>query len=85
MVTSLSQARTRLQTSIAAMAKHWPGPKASVLTQSMAAVESTKTVLMAALLAPVEGLGRLVDGERLRIENFFVCLEVEVASRPATR
>ena len=84
-VTSLSQARTLSPTSIAAMAKHRPGPKASVLTRSMAAVQSTKTVLMVTLLAPVEGLGRLADGERLRIEFFFVCLKVEVASRPATR
>ena len=34
----------RSQTSIAAMANRWPGPKVSVLTGSMAAVESTKMV-----------------------------------------
>ena len=66
----------RSQTSIAAIAKRWPGPKALVLTRSMA-VKSTKTALVATLLAPVQDPERLVNVERLRIEYPFVCPEVK--------
>ena len=44
MVTSLSRASNQPQTSIAAMTKRCPEPRASDLTRSMAAVEPTKTV-----------------------------------------
>ena len=44
MVTWSPRAWMRSQTSMAATAKRWAGPKASVLTRSMAAVESAKMV-----------------------------------------
>ena len=44
MVTWSPQAWMRSQTSMAATAKRWAGPGASVLTLSMAAVESAKMV-----------------------------------------
>ena len=44
MVNWSPRAWMRSQTSIAATAKHWARPKASVLTRSIAAVESAKMV-----------------------------------------
>ena len=44
MVTPLSLAMMREQTSMAATAKRCPGPRPSSLTQVMAEMESTKTV-----------------------------------------
>ena len=44
MVTWSPRAWMRSQTSMAATAKSWAGPRASVLTRSMAAVESAKMV-----------------------------------------
>ena len=43
-VTSLPLARIHEQTSIAATAKRWPGPRASFPARTIAEVESSKTV-----------------------------------------
>ena len=89
MITSFSQARTQRQTSIAAIAKRWPGPMASVLTRSMVAADGDGRVdedfvPVAALLVPVRGTKCLIDGKHLSIGDLFVRAEVEVAAGPAT-
>ena len=82
MVTSLSLARMHEQASMAATANRWSGPSASLLTLSMAAVESTNTVPVAVLLALGQGAKGLAYYKGLRVEDLFVGSDVAAASRP---
>ena len=64
----MSLARTLAQTSMAATAKRCPGPVVSVLTLSMATVDSTNRL--------VEGGECLVNGIALRVEDLLVRAEM---------
>ena len=82
MVTSLTLARMREQTSMAGTAKHWPGRRASSLIRLIAEVEPTNTVYRWPLSCLWPRARRPADGEGLRVEDPPAGSEAEATSDP---